>query len=229
MTIIGHLSELRRVIIVSLTAWVLASTISFWLFAREALAWLLAPLNAPAVFLGPADGFLLTFQIALLAGAVAASPVILWQFLWFVIPALRRRERRMLWVLSTAGAVAFAAGAAFAYLLLLPAMISFFMGFATEQFRPQIVGSRYVAFVLYLVAGCGAAFELPIVTATLSSMGLLSYRTLLKRWRIAILGCFALAALITPSPDAFTMIMVALPLVALYGLGVLTSALAGRR
>jgi sec-independent protein translocase protein TatC len=227
LTVLGHLSELRRVLIVSLGAWIVLAMLSFSLFARDLLAWLLGPLGRPAIFLGPAEGFMLTFKVALLAGAVLASPVILWQLLWFVLPALRRKEKHLMWILVISGSGAFAAGAVFAYRLLLPAMISFFLGFATDQFRPEIVGSRYVNFVLFLAIGCGVAFELPIITAAMSYLGLVSHRTLLRQWRVAIIGCFAIAAFITPSPDAFTMIMVALPLVVLYLAGIATAALVG--
>ena len=91
-----------------------------------------------------------------------------------------------------------------------------------------LLADRYLGMVVTLAVGCGIAFELPLVTAGLARAGILTARWLLGRWRYAVLGCFGGAAILTPSPDAVTMLMVGVPLVALYFAGVGTAALAGR-
>jgi sec-independent protein translocase protein TatC len=227
MTVVGHLTELRRRILVALGSWLAACAV-LWPFAPRFLDILLKPLGSPAVFLGPADAFMLVFKLDLVVGAVLASPVILWQAMAFVLPALKPPERKLAGWLLSGGVVAFAAGAWFSFRFILPAMMDFLMGFSSDVLKPQIVADRYIGMVVTVAAGCGAAFELPLVTAGLSRAGILTAGWLLGRWRYAILGCFLGAAVLTPSPDAVTMLMVGVPLVALYFAGVATAALAAR-
>ena len=211
----------------ALGAWLLGC-VAVWRMAPAILDAMLAPLPAPAVYLGPADGFMLYCKIAMLGGAVLASPVIAWQAVGFIRPALKAREQRALGAVLAGGVVCFAAGAWFAWRFLLPSTTGFLLSFASERLRPQIVADGYVNYVLLLALGCGASFELPVATAILARLGLIAPRTLARQWRTAIFGCFVLAAVVTPSPDAFTMLMVALPLVALYGMGILTAMAAAR-
>ena len=227
MTFLGHLEELRRRILICLAVWLAGSAVC-WPHAATLLSWLLKPLGRPAIFLGPAEGFMVVLKVAMAGGVAVASPVITWQVLAFVAPALRKREKRALMILAGSGSVAFLIGAWFGWRLLLPAMMSFLMSFASDVLQPTIVADRYLSFVLYILLGCAAAFEFPVLSAVLAKAGLLKARSLLRHWRPAILVCFIAAAVITPSPDAFTMIMVALPLVALYAVGVVTAAVAGR-
>jgi len=227
MTVVGHLTELRRRILVALGTWIGACAL-LWPFTPRILHFLLEPLISPAVFLGPADAFMLVLKIDLIGGAVMASPVILWQAMAFVFPALKPAERRVAGWLLFGGVFAFAAGAWFSFALILPPMMKFLMGFSSDVLKAQIVADRYLGMVVTLAVGCGAAFELPLVTAGLARAGILTAGWLLGRWRYAILGCFTAAAVLTPSPDAVTMLMVGVPLVALYFAGVGTAALAGR-
>jgi sec-independent protein translocase protein TatC len=227
MTIVGHLTELRRRILVALGTWMAACAV-LWPFSPRLLHFLLEPLGSPAVYLGPADAFMLVVKLDLIGGAILSSPVIIWQAIAFVLPALKPSERRVAGALLAGGVVAFAVGAWFSFTFILPAMMKFLLGFTSDVLKPQIVADRYLGMVVTMAVGCGAAFELPLVTAGLARAGIMSAGWLLGHWRYAIIGCFTAGAIITPSPDAISMIMVAVPLVALYFAGVGTAALAGR-
>ncbi len=226
MTFVGHLTELRRRILICLGVW-LAGCAVCWPYATPALEWLLQPLGRPAIFLGPAEGFLVTFKVALGGGAALASPVILWQVLAFCLPALKRWERRAVGLLLMSGTLAFASGAWFGWRVILPVIMRFFMSYNSELLQAQVTANSYLSFVLFLLLGAGLAFEFPIVTAGLSWARLVTARALLRHWRPAILGCFVGGAILTPA-DAFSMLLVAPILVVLYFAGVGTAALTGK-
>lgn len=222
LTIFGHLEELRRRILWSLGTW-LACAILLWSRTSVVLDWLLAPLDRPAVFLAPADAFLVTFKLNLVIGGLAASPVIAWHAASFLAPALKQHERRVAAGVACAGLLSFIGGAWFAIRYLLPAMMGFLMSFATDRLVPQIAADQYFSFVVWTAAGCGVAAEFPIVTAGLSAAGLITSATLWRQWRIAILACLVIAAVVTPSPDVATMMMLAVPLIGLYAIGAVTA------
>ena len=219
MSVLGHLEEFRRRSIVALAAWAAGCAIA-WPRAPRLLDRLLEPLGQPAVFLAPAEGFMVVFKLDLAAGALLASPVIAWQVAAFFLPALKRREKRAVVLAAASGVGAFALGAWFAVRFLVPAMMAFFMGFATERLRPQITAERYFGFLLWIAVGCGAAFEFPVVAGGLAAGGLLRARTLLRHWRPAVMICLVVAALVTPSPDAASMLMLAVPLLGVWAAGV---------
>jgi sec-independent protein translocase protein TatC len=227
MSFIQHLEEFRTRLIVSLVTYLVACAVA-WPKSPFLLARLLAPLGRPAVFLGPAEGFMVMLKVDMTAAAILASPVIIWQVMAFVLPALTRKERAAGIFIVMAGALSFLGGMLLGWLYLLPAMMKFFMGFGSEALVPMISADRYLSFALWILLGSGAAFELPIVTAGLAKVGIVTARGLLKGWRFATVACFVAGAAITPSPDAFSMIVVSLVLVALYIAGVGTAALAGR-
>lgn len=228
MTFWGHLSELRQRIIVCLVA-VVIGIAACWPFAPRALGWLLEPLGRPTIFLGPAEGFIVTFKVAAAGGIILALPLIAWHMLAFTLPALKRNEKRIAGMVLAFGGIAFAAGVWVGWTLLIPVMIRFFMSFDSEVMQAQIAADRYLSFILFMLLGAGLSFEFPIVTAGLAALRLITARTLIRRWRYCVLGCFVLAAVLTPSPDAATMLLVAAMLLGLYLAGVGTAALFGRR
>ncbi len=227
MSLLGHLDELRRRLLISLAAWGIGCA-AVWPRAPRLLDRLLEPLGAPAVYLGPAEGFMVVFKLDLVAGAVLASPVIAWQAAAFLLPALKAHEKRLIALVAGFGVGAFALGMWFALRFLVPAMMAFFMGFATEHLKPQITADRYFGFLLWIGLGCGAACEFPIVAAGLARAGILRAGTLLRHWRVSIMACLVVAALVTPSPDAASMLMLAVPLMGVWVAGVAGAALFGK-
>lgn len=228
MSLLGHLEELRRRLLLSLLA-LLVGCVAVYPHGPEILDWLLIPLGRPAVFLSPAEAFMVVFKIDLAAGALLASPVIAWQAAAFLLPALKRHERHLIAAVAGSGLVAFAAGCWFAVRFLVPAMMAFLMSFATDRLRPQISADSYLEFLLWTAAGCGAAAEWPLVTWAMARTGIVRAATLARQWRIAVVACMIIAAFVTPSPDAATMLMLGVPLVGVYALGVLTAWAGGSR
>jgi sec-independent protein translocase protein TatC len=166
-------------------------------------------------------------KISLLSGLTLALPIILIELLGFIMPGLKPGERKWIWIIVPVATLFFAGGVVFAYLVLLPAALPFllsFMGITTIP-RP----SNYFGFVLNLLFWVGVCFELPLIALVLARLGILSAKTLLKQWRIAIVASAILAALITPTPDPVNMGLMMIPLVGLYFISILFAAIARKK
>lgn len=229
LTLVGHLSELRKRIIVSLLAIGIATIVSFP-FASKALAILKLPaasLIGKLVFFSPPEAFLIYMRIAVTCGLVFSMPVILYQIWAFVRPALKERFRRqgagfILFCLAS-----FIAGCLFSYFVLLPPTLKFLLGFATEDLGPVISASKYISFVIGLILGCGLVFQMPVLSLILTKVEILNSGILRKKYKYAVLVIFVAAAIITPTADAFNMLVLAAPMLVLYEISIWVSFLAG--
>ena len=168
------------------------------------------------------------FRVALLAGTLIASPILLWQVWLFISPALYRREKR--WVLPFVffGAVFFLSGCAFAYYEAFPLVVGFLIGVG-KPFQAVITINEYVSMATKLILGLGLCFEMPILVFFLSRLGIVSERWLLTKFKYAVLVIFVTSAVITPTPDIATQCVFALPMIALYLLGILIAWIFRRR
>jgi sec-independent protein translocase protein TatC len=159
-------------------------------------------------------------QIALIGGAALAMPGILLEAWLFVKPGLTRSERRVFYVLGPMIFVLFWAGAVTAYLVI-PAAIRWFAGYGSEQGIPLRQNTKQlVTFVAKMCLAFGGAFQLPVIAMVLGKVGLVTSRQMVSWWRHAIVVLAAAAAVITPSNDAPTMMLMAIPLIGLYGLSI---------
>jgi sec-independent protein translocase protein TatC len=165
--------------------------------------------------LGPLDVFLLDLKIALGVGLLLAAPVWLYQLWAFIAPGLHRRERRWAYVFATIAAPLFAGGAVLAFFVLERAL-GFLLSMAGEQVVTQLEITRYVSFVLTMMLSAGFAFQFPLVVLMLNFTGIASARKLLSWWRVTVFIMFVLAAMITPTPEPFTMVAIGLALSSLY-------------
>lgn len=222
MSLMEHLDELRRRIIHS-AAYLLAGAIVAWIFRNKLIYFLQAPLlkiGKSLVFTHPMDALNLNLQAALLGGAILASPFILYQVWLFIAPGLYQKEKRFVVPFMAATIVLFLAGASFGYFFVLPgASQILILGFG-HAFTPMITIEDYSGFFLSVILGLGISFELPILIFFLAMFGIVSPRFLWKNIRYAILAVFLVAAVICPSPDPWTMCVYALPMLALYLLGI---------
>ena len=235
MSIWGHLKELRNRLIIAAIAVAIGTAVGFT-FAGEVLDYLRVPycqtVGAPEecklVILGPTGGIFAYFRIALTIGAILAVPVITYQVLVFILPGLKRNEKR--WVIRSlpAATVLFFVGVIFAWFILIPPALRFLEGFETDLFRPEWTADLYLGFVTALVFWMGVAFETPLIFFTLSLLGLLQPKTLIQNWRIAIVGSAIAAALITPTIDPVNMFLVMAPLLGLYIISIGLVALGSR-
>jgi sec-independent protein translocase protein TatC len=227
MGLFEHLNELRIRLFRAAVALVIATVFSF-LFAGQVLDFLRAPYGDRFIALGPTDAVVAYFRIALLCGAIISIPVTTYQILSFIVPGLTNKERGYLLRTIPAITLLFLVGAGFAWFLLVPPAVNFLDSFASEIFLAQWTADRYLGFVTALIFWMGVAFETPLIFFVLALLGQVRARTLIKNWRIAIVGAAGAAALITPTVDPVNMFLVMGPLLALYTLSILLVAI-GRR
>ena len=199
MSLLEHLEELRRRIIIIALA-ILACAVAGFFLAEPLITLLRAPLpsqGAELIQFSVTEAFGVQMQIALMAGLVLAMPVILFEIWAFVTPGLTRSERRLVWPLLGAAIVLFAAGLALGYLLI-PVAINFLLGFSIPGVQPLLGLSEYVGFITTFLLAFGLALQFPVVMYLLARLGILSYSFLSKRRRYAMLVIALFAVVITP-------------------------------
>ena len=231
MTLVEHLDELRGRLIKSVAALAVMTAIAF-LFTPYLFQLLIVP--APDVikregliFIEPTEAFMTYFQVSLMSGIGLASPVISYQILAFVLPALTRRETRLLFAFMPLVLIFFCLGVAFGYFITLPFALKYLIDFNIGGLvRPLIRVGDYLGFVTTILFWMGVAFETPIVIFFLAKTRIVNVRRLAAYRKYAILVAFVLAAVITPTPDPLNQALVAIPLWILYEIGILLSRFA---
>ena len=222
MPFLAHVAELRKRLLLAFAA-LAAATVASFSFTEALAEYLMHPVAGLSfVYLSPPELFLAYVRIAVLAGLVISSPVILFQVWLFVRPGLLKRERWAILAGLFFGAVFFAAGAAFSFFVILPFTLRFFLQYATERIEAVFSFGEYVGFVTSLVLSFGAAFELPVVTAILAALGVVKGSVLAGARRYAVLLVFIVAAILTP-PDVVSQVLLALPMLFLFELSVVVA------
>ena len=214
MTLVGHLGELRNRIIVAVLAIVVGTLIAYY-FVDELMRFVTAPAGK-LYFMSPAEGFFAYLKLAVFAGFMLALPVVLWQVWAFVAPALTSGEKKWAFIMVPGAVALFFTGVAFAYLLVWPAAVNFFLGFGSESLQPMLSLGQYLSFLLSFILPFGIIFNLPLALLVLAKMGIISSRFLAKQRRMMILVAFIIGGIITPTPDIFTQTMMAIPIILLY-------------
>lgn len=214
MTLVGHLGELRRRIVISLVA-VVAGTIAAYAYVDELMAFVTSPAGK-LYFMSPAEGFFAYLKLAVFGGLLLALPVILWEAWAFVAPALTPGETKWAVVMVPGSVLLFFTGVSFAYFLVWPPAVKFFLGFGSESLQPMLSLGQYLSFMLSFILPFGLIFNLPLALLVLARMGIISSRFLAKQRRIMILVAFIAGGIITPTPDVFSQTMMAIPIILLY-------------
>jgi sec-independent protein translocase protein TatC len=199
MSLLEHLEELRRRIIIIAVAIALAGVAGFFL-ADPIIMLLREPLperGAELIQTTVGEAFAVRIQIALMTGVALAMPIILFEIWAFVTPGLTRSERRLVWPLLGAAIVLFAAGLYLGYLLI-PVAINFLLDFSLPGVEPLLGLADYVGFITTFMLAFGLALEFPVVMYLLARLGILSYEFLSRRRRFAILVIALFAIVITP-------------------------------
>lgn len=220
---LDHVEDLRKMVVRMAIALGVCMGAAF-LFRADIAAFVQGPLLAvdPSradnlQSLGVADSMTISLKLAFYAGLVVSFPVLLYFLAEFVLPALTSRERRVVLVAAVIGFGLFIAGAAFAFYLVLPATLEFFFRDAQMmQWRPTWTVGEYYSFTTQFVLAFGLAFELPVVVLALVKVGLLDHAQMKATRPYAIVVVFVLAAVITPTPDIFTLVLMGAPMVLLY-------------
>lgn len=236
MTFFEHLSELRKRIINSLISVAVGAGIG-WFVAPYFVTWITKPmlkalaqahLDQKLVYTHPAGYLNLLISLSVYLGLVIASPWILYQIWLFVAPALYKHERSAITGFLFSTVFLFLAGIAFGYFISLPYVLRFLISFQGPVV-PLISINEYFDLILMILLGLGLVFELPILIFFLSVFGIVTPKFLIKNFRYAILVIALLAAILTPTPDATTMLVFMAILVALYFVGVAVSWVVVRR
>ncbi len=225
MSLTEHLGELRTRIIVSAVTLTVMSGVGYFL-ANDILRLLRRPVDplGMLVFTSLGEAFFAVLRIALLFGLVAAGPVILWELWRFVAPGLEKKERRLVGGMIPVMCLLFLGGMAFAWFLMLPVAVKFFLSFGGATLKPMLTLSSYLSFVISLLVAFGLAFELPVVLFTLIKIGLVKRETLRRQRKIAVFTIFVFAAVVTPTVDIVSMALLALPLWGLFELTLIATA-----
>jgi sec-independent protein translocase protein TatC len=203
MTVVEHLSELRRRLFIAIFAVVVGSIIGFYL-APDAIRFLKTPIAQPLYFTAPSSAFFLELKLALMMGVALASPILIYQVWAFVSPGLTPSERRLAlpWVPLALLFLALGIGVAW---FILPFAVGFMLGFAIPGvIEPLITADAYFGFVTNLFLAFGLVMEFPIVLVLLSRLGIVSAQRLRKNRRYVFLGIFVFAVVVTPGGDPYS-------------------------
>ncbi len=236
MSLGDHLRELRRRFVIAATAIVVGSVLGWveydWLFAQ-----IMEPLRKLARergglvninFGGITQPFTVQLQVALFVGVIVASPVWLYQVWGFIVPGLTKREKRTTMAFVGA-AVPLFIGGCFLATKIVPKAVEILLGFTPEGAANLPDAALYLTFVTRFILAFGLAFLLPVFLVGLNVAHILPARIMLKGWRIAVILIFVFSAMMTPTPDAWTMLALALPMIGLFFAAVGVSTLLDRR
>lgn len=214
MSIIAHLTELRKRLIRSLIAIGIGSCIAYY-FIEDIMHLLTGPAGK-LYYMQPAEAFFTYIKVAIFVGFLIALPVVLYQIWRFVLPALIGMERYLLSVIVPVSLILFIAGIAFSFFFVLPAAVKFLVGFSTQELQPMFSIKQYFDFVIAFLLPFGFIFELPLAIVLLAKVGIVSSKFLAKQQRIVIFLTFVIGAVISPTPDIFSQCMIAIPMILLY-------------
>jgi sec-independent protein translocase protein TatC len=228
MSLVEHLSELRRRIAISLLAIFLGSLVGFY-FAPQLITFLKAPLNLakPLVYTGLGDAFFINLKIAVVVGIVIAMPVLVWQLWRFVSPGLTREERRMARPWAPLAIVFFVIGVTVAYVIL-PFASTFLLSFSSPDLQPLITASEYFGFVTTLCLAFGLVMEYPIVLVLLAKVGIITSARLRRSRRVVILAIAIISAVVTPGGDPISPTVLGVTMYLLYEFSIVLIRLGGR-
>ena len=233
MSLTAHLEELRWMLIRCFCAVIIFSIPCgiFWRHIFEFIAVWPLSLSDPVpqlIFTAPTEAIYFIFKIALICGAILASPVLFMQIWRFVASGLFKKEKSAIIPVVLASTFCFLIGIMFCYFFL-PIFLRFLIGFAGGLIEPLFRINEYFGFLIRMCLVFGLAFELPVIAFVLSKMGVIDHLFLRRYFRHAIALIFIIGAIITPTVDALSLMLFALPLVGLYGLSIFISFLVRRK
>jgi sec-independent protein translocase protein TatC len=227
MPLSAHLAELRTRLMWSFIV-IGATAVAAFAFHKQIIELLLVPFpdNVEIVQIDVSEGVSVSMKVALLAGFVVAFPVILYQVVMFVRPALLEHEKRFLYASLPVVAVLFIGGVAFSFLVPIPFMMRVLPTFLSDLATPQIRVESVVGTTLWLMFAMGLVFELPVIMFLLARVGILDPGRVARQRRLAVFGAFVAAAVITPTGDPINMVVWGLPIWLLFEVGLVFARLA---
>lgn len=229
-TIFEHLQELRHVIIICLIAFFFGMLGCYFFLMKPLMSIVFNPireLGKDVVLIGVAEGFMIQLKLACTGGIIIASPVILWQIICFVLPALYRNEKKAFFIYFGTSLVMFISGILLGYLFVLKFGLHAFLIDYNKGFKTMISASRYLSFFVYFLLPFGLIFQIPLLTYFLSCLGVVTPRFLRRNRGYAVLVILIIAAVITP-PDVLSQILLTIPMILLYEISILLAVFVDR-
>jgi sec-independent protein translocase protein TatC len=226
MTLGEHLNDLRNALVKSCYAFAPAFIVGIFL-AAPLMRYMAREANTPEFqVLSPTGGFVIYMKVGLYMGIIFAFPIIFYQLFSFISPGMTRKEKRYVASSLPFVTLLFAAGASFAFFFAAPRAFDFLSSFQSSIFEWKPVADDVISFYLTLTLGLGIAFELPALMFMLAKLKIVNAQKQKNFWRIAMILIMVAAAIITPTPDPFNMMVVASPLVLLYIFGLFMARVA---
>ncbi len=228
MSLFDHLEEFRSRIFYALIA-VFVGVIGCFAIVNKIVALLEVPAQGVKFLqLAPGEYFFVSIKVAGYSGLLVASPAILYQIVRFILPGLTRKEKRAIAPIVFGSSILFGLGIVFAYQLLIPAALNFFISYGGDVVEQFWSIDRYFEFVLLLLFSTGLAFQIPVIQALLAMTGIVNSDKMLAGWRYVILGAVILGAVLTPSTDPMTQSLLAGAVGMLYFGGIFLVKLMGK-
>ena len=223
LSVVEHLDELRNRLIVSVVALVVAFAVAYG-FHEQLIELLEQPLpqkfkDSGLITLSPTEPFFVTLKVCFWAAILVALPVWLYQLYAFVIPAVQDQSRRRMLLIVAGVSALFVGGVAFGFFVVLPVALQFLLNYGGDAFQTQVRAGEYFGFATTLMLGSGIMFEVPIAMLALARLGVVTAAVYVSQWRVAIV-VIAFVAAILPGGDPFSMLLLMIPQIGLYALGI---------
>ncbi len=232
MTFLEHLEDLRKRLFWSFLS-VFIAVVPAFMFSKDIFNFLSRPLTEflPAgsklAFTGLTEPFMLYIKVSFVAALFAVCPFVFYQIWLFVAPGLYQKEKKYVLPFVLFTSVFFIGGAAFGYYVAYPFACRFFIKLGAD-FQPVITVEQFFGLTIKILMGIGLVFELPTLIFFLSKMGIVTSRWMIKNFKFAVLAIFIISAIITPTPDAISQSILAVPMIALYAIGIAVAFFFGK-
>jgi len=215
LTIVEHLGELRKRLIIAAIA-IIAGSLASYNYVDKIIEILVRPADGlEFIYLSPPELFIAYIKISLVVGIVVSAPIVLFQIWMFIRPGLKEKEQRYLLFAMFMGIVFLVMGVVFAYFIIIPMTIQFFVKMTVNGIEPLFSFANYISYISSILISFGVVFELPLIVILLTQLGLATPATFKKHRKMVILGIFVVSAILTP-PDVVSQTMMALPMIILY-------------
>jgi sec-independent protein translocase protein TatC len=229
LSVLGHLSELRKLLVRSIIAVTITAIVSF-VFYEQIFDILIRPAqDINLVFIEMTEMIGTIMRVCLVSGIILAMPYLTYELIMFVSPALPRKEKKYIFLVLPWIVLMFVSGVVFAYFILAPRIIGFLITFGSDIATHQIKIVNYISIMTRLLVAVGLVFEMPVLTTFLSRLGVISPRWLSEKRKTAVILSFILAAIITPTIDPINQSLVAAPLIVLYEMSIWLAKLVYRK
>ncbi|AEG61219.1 Sec-independent protein translocase, TatC subunit [Desulforamulus ruminis DSM 2154] len=221
-TMMEHLEELRRVLIISLAATIVMAGVC-WFFSDFILEIILQPVTSTGNkmhYIGIMEALMTKIKLSVFLGFLVALPVTLWQFWSFIMPALRKTEKVYFTIFVVVSYLFFIAGVLFSFYTVFSIGVRFLLHFGGEELLPMLTVGNYVSFAMMFILPFGVVFELPLAVFFLAQLGVIDHKWMVKKRKMALLISVVTGAVLVPSPDIITPLMMAAPIYLLFELSV---------